>query len=293
MVSIRINNVVAQVHGADIETHLLIGQTLAYRPEGYMFSPAYKGGTWDGYTNLYNKPDRQREFGKFWTGLLHRVSTTLSEAGISYEIFDDRVEPPKEDPIKVAVKEERDYQLAIRAASDKTRGIIKVATAGGKTAMSGLLIGHLNQPTIFIAHKIGLVEQAREGLHEALGVPIGILQAENRELQRFNVATVQTLDNILWSMADQTVRDFIQKVCQLVIVDEVHHTTSPSYKRVLGHLQAAYYRFGFSATPHRYENIKASQDMVVEGAFGRIILNSPWKELMSKGHLARVHAFRL
>jgi superfamily II DNA or RNA helicase len=292
MTEIHITNVVAQVLGADARQHSMLDAALRYREEGYIFAPTYKAGTWDGYQRLYNTPTHERQFGKFPTGCLHRAVLALGEAGYQVGIIDDREVPQPQEPIPVSLREDRYYQAdAVEACVQRTRGIVRVATAGGKNPIAARVLGHLNQPSLFIAHTINLVKQSRTTFKEALGVPIGIIQAGNRDLQRFNVATVQTLASILWSAAGDEVRRFVEEECRVVIVDEAHHASSPSYQRVLGHFLRSYYRFGLSATPHKREASVASKDMRTEGAFGRVIYAKDRAELQEEKYLARAHVF--
>lgn len=293
MIEIRVQNVISQVHGGSPSAHTVLSGKLAYRPSGYYFSPKYKSGQWDGYIRLYNPPVGMLPFGKFWTGLLHRAHTHLAEANIEHRIIDERVPPAPQTPLPLsgAIKE-RGFQVeAVEQAVARTRGILRVATAGGKTAIAARLIARLNLPCIFVVHRINLLNQARKSFQEALGVPIGIIQAEKRQLERFNVATIQTLDGILWSAADSEVRRFVSDTCQLVIGDEAHHGAEASWRRVFGHFTSAYYRFGVSATPHRHEGVTESKDLHVEGLFGRVIFAKDRQELTAEGHLAKPHVF--
>lgn len=293
MIEIHVHNVVCQVYGAEPRHHSLLNNLLAYREDGYMFSPAYKSKAWDGYNRLYNMPGEGRPFGKFWTGLLHRSAAALTADGAPFEIRDCRVEPPPQAPLALKEGLEHRYyqEEAENAAVARTRGVVRVATAGGKNPIAVRLLARLNVPSIFIAHKIGLIKQSKETIERSLGVKVGIIQAGNRRLERFNVATIQTLDSILWSATDEDIRRFIEVECLQVLVDEVHHVSSPSYQRVLAHFLSAYYRFGLSATPNRKEGVTASKDMRVEGAFGRVIYAKDRAPLAAEGFLAQAHVF--
>lgn len=295
MIEIHVHNVVCQVFGAEARHHSLLNNLLAYREDGYMFSPAYKNKSWDGYNRLYNMPAEGRPFGKHWTGLLHRVAAALTADGAAFQIKDCRLEPPLQASLELKKGlEHRYYQADAEAAAvARTRGIIRVATAGGKNPIAVRLLARLNVPSIFIAHKINLIEQSKKTIETALGVEVGIIQAGNRSLKRFNVATVQTLDSILWSATDEDIRRFIEADCLQVIVDEVHHVSSPSYQRVLSHFLSAYYRFGLSATPSKTEGAASSKDMRVEGAFGRVIYAKDRTALTEEGFLAKAHVFFL
>lgn len=299
MTELRLHNVVCQVWSPSPEASAALFGGLAFRAEGYFFSPKYKSGDWDGYTRLYMPPNSQRPFGKFWTGLAHRAITALDQANVPYVIRDERQRPPVLSPAPTPGLTAFDDQKAtLQAALFAGRGIIQVPTGGGKTPLAMFLMAAINHPAIFIVHRIGLLRQSAEDFKKVLGLPkndnntIGVIQGETRRLRHFNVATVQTLNNILFSPGSEDIRNFIQNDCKFVGVDEAHHAGSDQYQYVLQNFINAYFRYGFTATPGKTEEQSTpSADMRVEGCFGRVVAQVGRQALTDKKRLAKAHAF--
>lgn len=121
-------------------------EKLGVKQDGYMFSPAYKAGYWDGIIDFYEK-----ETDTFPTGLLPKVDNilgelqgTLSSKGYTfqYEIIDDRpdkflavsdMEPEITANLDDGVYPLRDYQYnSVKSIIENQTGIVNVATNGGK-----------------------------------------------------------------------------------------------------------------------------------------------------------------
>src|SRR5690606_24107788 len=114
----------------------------AIKQPGYFFSPAFKKGYWDGRVRFLNKRNNT-----FPTGLLQNV---LRATESDFEIVDNRKPLEIEIPPKIDLYEPeaeggkitlRDYQYnAVKNALEKTRGIVNVATNGGKTEIASGII---------------------------------------------------------------------------------------------------------------------------------------------------------
>lgn len=290
MPQLRVNNTVVQVYGADPHTENLIYTKLSFHPKGYVFSPQYKKGIWDGYVRLYYTSTKQRPFGKFWTGNLNRVTALLQENNLPFEVMDDRVPPVLGPSLPFYGPPLRDFQIdAAKMAMEKTRGGIKLPTGSGKTLLAGYLMTQLNIPTVFIVQKLSLLSQAIGEFEKCLQVPIGKIQAQNKKLEKFNVATIQTLNNVLKESNNNELARWLQEECQMVIVDEFHHASSATHKFVMQRLLNSYYKLGLSATPHK----AVPEDIVVESLFGRIIYEVDRLDLQKFKHLAKIHIFRV
>ena len=118
----------------------------------------------------------------------------------------------------------RDYQRravdAVKTAL-ADRPILVAPTGSGKTVMATTLVAELGVPTLWLAHRKELIDQAARRLR-AHGLETGIVMAgysANREAQ-VQVASVQTLVR----------RD--RPRAELIVVDECHHATAGTYRRV-------------------------------------------------------------
>lgn len=296
MIRIDLYNVVSQVYDAPPEAHHLLNEILSYPAKGYIYSPRYKSGQWDGRTRLYFKPAPSREFGKLWSGNLYRAVTALASNGYEVEINDLRQKPQFGPEITLPKNfKARGFQdEAVAAMLKCSRGIVQAGTGAGKTILATMLIAKTNVPTLFFVQRIGLLRDAKKVFEKNLQVPVGIIQGSNRKLERINVATVQTLDSVLWNSSEPEIRDWCQNKCKMLLGDEVHHGISSSYKSVTQNFMDAYYRFGLSATPHRTEiGTDSTSDMQVESLFGRIIYEAPRDRLTKEDVLVPAHVFYL
>lgn len=181
MAKIIINNSYSKL--VDTEPALLgiIDDVLSVKQPGYFFSPSFKNGVWDGKIRFLNKRTNT-----FPSGLLEKV---LKANESDFEIVDDRK------PIDVEVSPEivlyepdsptgtitlRDYQHeAVKKAIELKRGIVNVATNGGKTEIaSGIikeLLPHLksSQRILFITHSKEIMNQSAERIETRLGIKVG------------------------------------------------------------------------------------------------------------------------
>ena len=122
---------------------------------------------------------------------------------------------------------------------NKKRQICVLPTGTGKTVVFCYLAETLNVPTLILAHRDELINQAAEKYRSINpNADIGIVKAERNETNhQITIASVQTVSrkNRLKELRD----DY-----GLIITDECHHGVSPSYKRIF----------------HRYGLLKESPD---------------------------------
>ncbi len=150
------------------------------------------------------------------------------------------------------------------------RGPILVApTASGKTVMATAMVEHLRVPTLWLAHRKELIDQAAQRL-EAHGLTTGIIMAgfAPMPLAQVQVASVQTLIR----------RD--KPAAELIVIDECHHATADSYRSVLDAYPNARVA-GLTATPFRLDG-RGLGDL-----FGELVVAACADELCDTGVLHR------
>lgn len=166
----------------------------------------------------------------------------------------------------------REYQddavqaVVTKHTEEGVKRLLGVAATGlGKTIVFSQLALRMGVPTIILAHRDELIQQAAEKLRMVWpDAPIGIVKAERNEHNMpVVVGSVQTLSRK--SRLDQVDPSF-----GLVIVDEAHHATAESYIRVLRHLRCLPDEFtgeehpeqpllfGVTATPDRGDKVGLS-----------------------------------
>lgn len=127
----------------------------------------------------------------------------------------------------------RDYQVEAIAAvgAAEARGIrrqlIVLPTGSGKTCVFTALAAKRNERTLFLAHRDELIQQAVDKVRLWWpGADIGIVKAERNEVwaQDAVVASVQSLSPKRLAGLGHF---------GLVVVDECHHGTAASYRRIL------------------------------------------------------------
>jgi superfamily II DNA or RNA helicase len=124
--------------------------------------------------------------------------------------------------------------------------LLVLATGLGKTIVFSEVARQVVEQggrALVLAHRSELIEQAASKL-EALGLDVGIEQAERRAAHHsVVVGSVQTLQG-------RRLERWAPEHFNLVVVDEVHHATSISYRSILSHFAAAKV-LGVTATPDR------------------------------------------
>lgn len=262
---------------------------------------------WDGVRKLFNIQTR-----RFPIGLLDRVRDILKTSDYGVNIISKR----KVDDTEYRYKrcdcfDLRDYQkTAVLASLTMGNGVVKVATGGGKTVIAGLTIGELKKRTIFIVHTRDLMYQAIDSFSKMFPEEkIGQLGDGVTDWQNITVATMQTLailggiannkdyekkskydedgdtDEIIVTAEEIQMNkfwDYVHSV-QCVMMDEVQIVSSQTASKVRFMFEHANYAFGYSASPWRDDG----SDLMIEAAFGRMIVNITASELIEQGYLVQ------
>jgi superfamily II DNA or RNA helicase len=178
----------------------------------------------------------------------------------------------------------RDYQQSLlqglfEAWSEKRRVMAQLPTGGGKTIIFSFLaneVAHHGDRVLVLAHREELITQAAAKLEAVTGKPVGIIKAgyAPNPLFPIQVASVQTLVNRLRDWPD----------FGLIVVDESHHSTANTYRKILEAYPDAY-QLGVTATPIRTDG-SGFRDL-----FDALVTGPTVKELIDLGHLSRFKLF--
>jgi superfamily II DNA or RNA helicase len=173
----------------------------------------------------------------------------------------------------------RDYQTdAIRRTIEAlpNKPILVSPTGSGKTVMVTELVKQIDRPTLWIAHRKELIEQAAASLvRHGLSVGIVMSSYDPFPLAQVQVASIQTLIR----------RD--PPPANLIVVDEAHHCRADSYRDILDKYPDADL-VGLTATPFRLDGAGLG-----DVGFGEIILAAWPDELCDAGFLHRPRVWAL
>lgn len=302
LIKLEVGNSMSRIVG-DIpdETAALISAMCSFEVQGAQYMKHVKSGHWDGRRKLYHRGHKT-----FPTGLLVRVTNMLHGAGLQPILVDQRrreaqIEYPPIPP-KWALRD--DYQTpALHDTLKAERGMVRIATGGGKTVLAGHLIKEFSTKTVFLVHTKDLLRQALDtftsmfGAHYVGQIGDGIVEPSPRGV---TVCTLQTAARALdvkyendnsedeaWSDKDtlnEYNRDLILRTMNeagTIIVDECHRVAAPTAMSVMEAVENAYHRIGLSASPWRDDGA----DIALEGALGHIVVDINASTLIDMGHL--------
>lgn len=184
---------------------------LGAKEQGFMHSPAYKHGVWDGIIDFFDpKTDT------FPTGLIELVKDILGDMqalyGFQYEIIDNRPDPflYVEDMDKdIVLKDDkieqitlRDYQYnAVQSIITNYTGIVNVATNGGKTEIASGIIQQIkpylesDERVAFFTDKKEIFNQSAERISQRLGIPVGKLGGGQKDIKQVTVVMIPTINS--------------------------------------------------------------------------------------------------
>lgn len=192
---------------------------MGFREDGYMFSPAFKGGHWDGYTTLHeNYKLENKPFIKYPTGLTDEVDAILGELqtriNFEYTIFDNRPDPlltPEDVPEQFHLKSAesgditlRDYQMdGVRAIAKSQVGVLHLATNAGKSLTAAAIIKlcydklERGERIAFFTHSSAIFNQVHKELTEALGIRVGKYGNGKKVIDTVSVVMIPTVQAAL------------------------------------------------------------------------------------------------
>jgi superfamily II DNA or RNA helicase len=145
----------------------------------------------------------------------------------------------------------RFYQRNIAAEAEAhwtsgARAVLAVLATGlGKSVLAAAIAGSFPGRILWLAHRDELIQQAQRTLEAVTGTVVEIEQANWRASKqcRIVVGSIQ-------SMHSKRLKRFKPDDFSLVVVDETHHATAPTWRRVLDFFSQAKL-LGLTATPDR------------------------------------------
>jgi superfamily II DNA or RNA helicase len=324
ILTIAANAVVAKIMEDDTSAKDVATKALSYFVEGREHMTAFKSGGWDGTSSFFSR--RMRTFP---AGFLHLMQGELTKAGYVVRIVSKPASTPlgEENPIvdEFGIDDPRyDYQLkALRQVEKHGRGIIQVATGGGKTKIAKLVISRYRRMTLFLTTRGVLMYQMKDALEDGCGFKVGVIgDGVWKPVNGVNVGMVQTLiAQLAEPSLDAERRDVVKsaskkgtvmtpaevgvlaearfkekdkirnriikllELVEVVIGEEAHEAGGNSYYEILKWCKNAHIRVALTATP--FMRAAAEDNMRLMAAFGPILIKVSEKLLIDRGILAR------
>lgn len=192
------NATVAKLIDPPHEIETLVSELLSYQVEGASHSFAFSSGNWDGKSSFYSFKTHS-----FPAGFVFLVHKELTRRGHNVLLLRRSHAEPKgpENPIvdEFGNDDPRyDYQMTALARVEKYgRGIIQVATGGGKSKIAKLIMARYRRMTLFLTTRGVLLHQMNDQLVD-IGLNTGIIgDGELKVTRGVNLGMVQTLAEAL------------------------------------------------------------------------------------------------
>jgi len=187
-----------------------------------------------------------------------------------HEVVDKRILKPEKFP---------EFKLELRPSQQQVYeeigdgGIINAWVSWGKTFTGLAIAGKLGQKTLIVTHTLALRKQWEDEVKKVFGFEPGIIGSGN-----FKISPPIVVGNI------QSLYRKIPEIRQefgTVILDEMHHVSSPTFSRIIDK-NCARYKIGLTGTLQR----KDGRHVVFTDYFGNNILKPPKENfMMPKVHI--------
>lgn len=201
IVQIVANAVKAKLVNADKEAKLAVSEFLSYEVEGAEHTDAFKGKRWDGRSTFFSFREAT-----FPAGFVTAVQTELVRRGYKVSLAVKKAPEPlgERHPAVDTFPYDPRYQYQ-DTTEDRVvkhrRGIVQVATGGGKSRIGKKITARIGRPMLFLTTRSVLMWQMQRAYKEMveinpiLGKKIGVLgDGEFRPNPKgINVGMVQTL----------------------------------------------------------------------------------------------------
>jgi len=256
------------------------------------FMPQYKSKYWDGKIRLFNTQN-----GQIYVGLLDRVVQFCKDHEYTYQFKESEFyglpfevndfiskEGVKDYMMSICRYSPREYQIeGVYDALRHNRKLLISPTASGKSLMIYSIVRYYverKQSTLIVVPTTSLVEQMYKDFAD-YGWDVGsychkIYAGKERETDSQVIITT-------WQSIYKLPRKYFERF-SVVVGDEAHQFKSKSLISIMTKLDHAKYRFGFTGTLDGTQTHK----WVLEGLFGPSYKIIGTKDLMTKGHVAKL-----
>jgi len=292
----------------DIEFLLKLDKHLAFYVLGAEHTQAFKGYVgrdgkfvrWDGWKKLLS-PSLT-----FATGLVERVKDFYKKYEKPVEVIDKRPAKSAGKPrdilptLKKMDMVPHAYQQNVADIIDGyDRGIIKLATGGGKSLIAALITAKLGKKTMIYVIGKDLLYQFHKLFSDIFNEEIGIIGDGHCEIHDINIVSVWTVGqamglkrkDILLDDSDSEEKLETNKYAEILklmretrvhIIDECHMAACDTIQKICTFSMPEHI-YGLSGSPWRDDGA----DLLIESVLGKYIINIPATHLIEKGYLAK------
>ena len=278
----------------DSDPHVFyeLSDQFTFELPGAKFMPQYRKRYWDGKIRLFNVNN-----GQIYVGLLDKIQKFCKDHEYSYSFVDNEYygtpfevnehishEGVKDYITSISKYAPRDYQIeGVYDALRHNRKLLISPTASGKSLMIYSIVRYYverGENTLIVVPTTSLVEQMYKDFAD-YGWDVGsfchkIYAGKERETDSQVIITT-------WQSIYKLPRKYFERF-SVVVGDEAHQFKSKSLISIMTKLDHAKYRFGFTGTLDGTQTHK----WVLEGLFGPSYKIIGTKDLMTKGHVAKL-----
>lgn len=294
---IHVGNIRCKIDNLPLTLANYINKELSIPVPNYWFSNKYKSGLWDGRQHFFVRPGNT-----FPTGLLPLVLDIFETAEQPVMIDDTRTDLDKyvmetvdDDYSVTEEKESREYQVETinkvitcnLNGVPFTRGVINIATNGGKTTIASAIIKQIfpiieetNKNFLFVTHSKEIAYQSKKSIEHDVGIEVGIIGDGKWELKTVSVALIPTLYS---RKSKPEFKNLVENTVGF-IGDEIHHSTSNTWYETLNKFKNAVIRLGLTGTVDTKNKIN---EYKLYSTTGPIISRISNEYLIEHGYSAR------
>jgi superfamily II DNA or RNA helicase len=215
--------------------------------------------------NPLDPPEMIKNMGIIRNGLISLPIGRTDLIPSNYEIVDRRINKPVDFPeFKFELrKSQQDVYDAIEG-----NAIINAWVSWGKTFTGLAIAGKLGQKTLIVTHTVSLRNQWAKEVEKVFGITAGIIGSGRFELDSpIVIGNTQSLYRNI---------DKIRKEFGTIILDEMHHVSSPTFSKILD-TNYCRYKIGLSGTIER----KDGKHVVFRDYFGNTLFKPPKENYMT------------
>lgn len=217
----------------------------------------------------------------FPCGFIDRVRKLITDMGgtvNSYKRVDERDITLKYDLNKIIIADLREQQKQfLRVVVTFEGGLVVSPTGSGKSyGMREICAMFYDSRIVIAAPRIEAVATLKRYLDDKFYGQVGQVGGGKRSTKRITISTFDSLTKV----------DDLEKT-DILIVDEVHKAPPDKYRAAVSAYGAAVKRFGFTATPERYDG----KEVLNEAMFGPIRVAFTYKDSQEEGAVTPIRVF--